>query len=116
MARLYGNENFPLPVIETLRQLGHDVLTVLESGHAGQAWPDNEVLAFATRKGRALLTLNRKHFIALHKESPAHAGIIGCTFDADFLAQAARIDQQIKSAGLLNGQLIRVNRPPDSMR
>jgi len=111
MARLYGNENFPLPVVETLRQLGHDVLTVLESGHAEQAWPDNEVLAFATRENRALLTLNRKHFIALHKESPTHAGIIACTFDADFVSQANRIDSALKTVGNLAGQLIRVNRP-----
>ena len=29
MARLYSNENFPLPVVEILRSLGHDVLPVL---------------------------------------------------------------------------------------
>jgi hypothetical protein len=27
MARLYSNENFPLPVVEELRRLGHEVLT-----------------------------------------------------------------------------------------
>lgn len=27
MARLYGNENFPFPVVEGLRRLGHDALT-----------------------------------------------------------------------------------------
>ena len=27
MARLYANENFPLPVVNELRRLGHDVLT-----------------------------------------------------------------------------------------
>jgi hypothetical protein len=32
MARLYSNENFPLPVVEKLRALGHDVLTVQEAG------------------------------------------------------------------------------------
>ena len=32
MARLYADENFPLPVVEELRQLGHDVLTIQESG------------------------------------------------------------------------------------
>ncbi len=40
MARLYANENFPAPVVETLRQLGHDVLTSYESGQAGKATPD----------------------------------------------------------------------------
>lgn len=87
MARLYANENFPLPVVEALRQLGHDVLTVREAGEAGQAVPDDEVLAFAKDDGRALLTLNRKHFVRLHEEQTRHAGIIACTFDADFERQ-----------------------------
>ena len=34
MDLLYGNENFPLPVVEELRRLGHDVLTVQPSGNA----------------------------------------------------------------------------------
>lgn len=37
MARLYSNENFPLSVVEELRRLGHDVLTVLEAGKDEQA-------------------------------------------------------------------------------
>ena len=37
MAQLYANENFPLPVVEGLRRLGHDVLTSLEAGKAGQS-------------------------------------------------------------------------------
>lgn len=32
MARFYSNENFPLPVVERLRALGHDVLTTYEAG------------------------------------------------------------------------------------
>lgn len=35
MARLYANENFPLPAVEVLKNLGHDVLTMLEAGQAG---------------------------------------------------------------------------------
>jgi len=66
MARLYANENFPLPVVESLRQLGHEVLTIQEAGKSGQAMPDREVLAFAASHGMALVTLNRKHFIRLH--------------------------------------------------
>jgi len=47
MARLYANENFPLPVVKELRRLGHDVLTIHETGKAGQSVPDETVLAFA---------------------------------------------------------------------
>jgi len=31
MARLYADEDFPFPVVEKLRQLGHDVLTTPEA-------------------------------------------------------------------------------------
>lgn len=48
MARFYSNENFPLPVVEQLRKLGHDVLTSYEAGNANRSVPDREVLAFAT--------------------------------------------------------------------
>ena len=46
MARCYANENFPLPAVEALRRLDHDVLTTAESGRAGQAIPDADVLVF----------------------------------------------------------------------
>jgi len=111
MARLYSNENFPLPVVEELRRLGHDVLTIQEAGKAEQSVPDEEVLAFASVQGRAVLTLNRKHFIRLHRTQPEHAGIIVCTFDRNFIAQARRIHEAIASDMQLSGQLIRVNRP-----
>ena len=112
MAQLYSNENFPLPAVVELRRLGHDVLMVLEAGKEEQAIQDDEVLAFATEQGRAVLTINRKHFIALHRSEPNHAGIIVCTFDADFIRQAERIDAAFKGYPDINGQLIRVNRPP----
>jgi len=34
MARFYSNENFPLPVVEALRAMGHDVLSSLDAGNA----------------------------------------------------------------------------------
>lgn len=84
MARLYGNENFPLPVVQALPARGHDALTIQDTGHAGDAVPDAEVLHVATAEQRAVLTLNRKDFIRLHQQSPVHAGIIVCTFNPDF--------------------------------
>ena len=35
-ARLYSIENFPLPVVEKLRALGHDVLTIQETGRISE--------------------------------------------------------------------------------
>jgi len=112
MARLYGNENFPLPVVHELRRLGHDVSTATEAGRTGQAWPDQAVLDFAVADGRAVLTLNRKHFVRLHSIQPEHAGIVVCVVDSDFVGQAARIHAAIAWQQDLSGQLLRVNRPP----
>lgn len=111
MAKLYANENFPLPVVEELRRLEHDVLTTHEAGQAGQSVSDKSVLAFARDEGRTLLTLNRKHFIHLHNVNPDHAGLIVCSFDSDFTGQAHRIHAAIESKTKLSGELIRVNRP-----
>ena len=110
MLRLYSNENFPLPVVEELRRLGCDVTTVLETGRAGQAWPDDEVLRYASGENRALLTLNRKDFFRLHRAQPGHSGIVACTVDIDFPGQARRIHTALIAAGEMRGQLIRVNR------
>jgi len=60
MAELYANENFPLPVVEELRRLGHDVLTIQEAGKAGQAMSDQDVLAFSCSENRMLLTFYRR--------------------------------------------------------
>ena len=114
MAKFYANENFPLPVVEELRRLGHNVLTTYEAGEAGKSVPDLDVLKFATAKERVLLTLNRKHFIRLHNANPDHAGLVVCTFDSDFTGQAIRIDEAIDFKTELKGELIRVNRPPKS--
>jgi hypothetical protein len=111
MARLYANENFPLPVVEQLRRLGHDVLTMREAGKADQALDDVSVLESAKQDNRAVLTLNRRHFIRLHEQRPDHLGIIVCTFDVDFAGQAVRINAAIESEQDLPGKLIRVNRP-----
>ncbi len=111
MARLYADENFPLQVVEALRRLGHDVLTVLEAGQANQRIEDRDVLAFAGAAGRAVLTINRRDFIRLHRQQPAHHGIVVCTEDIDIEGQAQRIHVAISASTTLDGMLIRINRP-----
>jgi hypothetical protein len=98
-------------VDEELRRLGHDVLTIQETGKAGQAVKGELVLEYAVADDRALLTLNRKHFIRLHAERPEYDGIIVCTVDANFAGQAERIHAAVEAIGDLRGRLIRVNRP-----
>jgi len=79
VARLYANENFPQPVVEVLRRLGHDVLTTHDAGRSGKAIPDSEVLRFAVKDGRAVVTINRRDFIRLHRQDSHHAGVVVCS-------------------------------------
>lgn len=111
MARLYSNENFPLPIVDELRKFGHDVLTIQETGKAGQAMSDEEVLAFANKEKRILLTMNRSHFIRLHQQKHPHVGMIVCTYDSDFSALARRIDEALQKEIDFVGKVVRVNRP-----
>jgi len=108
--RLLADENFPFPVVEALRVVGCDVLTLNDLGKAGQALTDVVVLKLAL-DSRAVLTLNRKHFVRLHQSSSGHAGIIVCSFDLDFDGQAKRIRSALGSQSSVAGQLLRINRP-----
>jgi predicted nuclease of predicted toxin-antitoxin system len=109
MANLYADENFKYAVVESLRQLGHDVLTVQEAGKQGGT--DSQVLSDATPAGRAVLTFNRHDFIRLHSQVSTHAGIIVCT-DDDTVSLTTRIHQTIAPLSSLANQLFRIDRPP----
>jgi len=111
MAKIYSNENFPLPVVEALRALGHDVQTTRDAGKDGMAVPDDEVLEHAAANDRFLLTLNRKDFQRLHRANQSHSGIVLCTLDPDFAGQAERIHVMLASSPDPKGQLFKVNRP-----
>jgi len=110
MASLYADEDFPHPVAEKLRALGHDVLTVHDAGQANKKIPDAQVLVDATALRRAVLTHNRRDYIRLHKASAQHAGIIACTRDPDTDALAQRIHDAVQAVSDLHGLLIRVTR------
>lgn len=112
MARIYSNENFPFPAVEVLRELGHDVVKTEDVGQSNQAIEDDAVLKFATENERIVVTLNRKHFIRRHRETQVHRGIVVCTYDPDFEALAHRVHEAIIAEELMNGRLLRVNRPP----
>src|SRR6266852_2187128 len=111
MARLYADEDFPYPGVERLRQLGHDVFTAFEAGQANQSIEDADQFAFATSLDRAILTRNRRHFIALHRHSAHHAGIISITDAPDLDGQARRIDTALAGYSTLANHHVRVNRP-----
>jgi predicted nuclease of predicted toxin-antitoxin system len=84
MVKLYANENFPLETVLVLRHLGYDILTTHEMGKSNLSIPDEEVLTFAITENRAVLTINRKDFMRLHRLNPIHSGIVVCTKNDDF--------------------------------
>ena len=103
MARFYSNE--------ALRDLGHEVVTSMVAGNANQAIPDEDVLAFAVSRDLTILTLNRRHFVRLHNQSNVkHPGIVVCSYDPDFHAQAPRIHDAVSALESLQGILLRINR------
>ena len=112
MARLYADEDFPLPVVEELRRLGHDVRTVQDAGRAGQRVDDREVLADAIAEQRAVLTHNHADFRRLHRQGLSHQGIISCTHDPkDHVGLAERVHDAVTAAPSLIDQFIRIIRP-----
>jgi hypothetical protein len=111
MARLPSDETFDRHVVEELRKLGHDVLTAYEAGRANQKIPDRDVLDYAIRLGRAVITFNRRDFKRLHRNVQPHRGIVICTDDPDVLALATRIDLALAGCPSLDNQLISIVRP-----
>jgi hypothetical protein len=94
--QLYADEDFPYPVVQELRRLGHDVLTAQEDGR--QQIPDPDILARAHALGRAVLTHNRRHFERLHRHGAVHSGILSATHDPKHdVALAVRIDAALIS-------------------
>ena len=76
MNRFLADKNIPLPVVAELRSLRYDVITLQEAGKGNQQFPDEKVLHLASEQGRALVTLNRKHFIRLHHLNKKHGALL----------------------------------------
>lgn len=100
MARLYADEQFPVAIVYALRRLGHDVVTVRESGtsKSGDATPDDLVLEYAGTQQRTVLTLNETDFRRLHALNARHSGIISCPEPSakNFKKVARQIDRFLK--------------------
>ena len=73
------DEMFSGLIAEQLRAAGHDVLAVV-TDQALVTLPDDQILAYATATGRALVTANIKDFMPLDARNQAasqtHAGLI----------------------------------------
>ena len=105
--KFYADENFPLDTVRELRRLGHDVLTAFEDKRSHRGIADEKVLKRAGKLSRAILTINRRDFLRLHRIDDDHSGIIICTQDPEFSRQAQIIDKNCEPQNDLYGQLIR---------
>lgn len=72
--RLKTDENLPASVVNVLRDAGHDVDTAVDERLAGAR--DDVVLAAATHKQRAFLTLDKDFADIRAYHPPDHAGIV----------------------------------------
>ena len=107
---LFADENFPFPTVIHLREKGYNILTLQDIRQDGIGLSDEKILQIARHHQRAILTINRKDFIRLHKDNSSHYGIIVCKLDIDFSRLAKNIDMEIKDMSSLVGVLVKINR------
>ena len=66
--RLLADENFPKPIVQMLRAVGHDVLWARTDC---RGWKDTAILEFAEGDARIVLTLDKDFWqIALQRRTP----------------------------------------------
>lgn len=55
--KMFANENLFEPIIDFVRSLGHDVLSIRDSGLSGIS--DDEVYRIACRERRTIITMDK---------------------------------------------------------
>jgi hypothetical protein len=109
MGSFLADEDFDHRIASSLRQQGHDILTLGVLGLAGASVSDERIIALAHERTRAVLTHNRRHFVRLHRQGLTHSGIVISSHARDAAAQALRIHQVITGVPALAASLVRVN-------
>ncbi len=77
---LIDEDSMALPLVNLLRKVGHDLVTVNEADLMSQ--PDTVVFNSARANDRIVLTRNYRDFEALHLINPNHPGIFVIYRDA----------------------------------
>ena len=86
------------------------MVTASEAGLANRSIPDDIILAFATRLGRSVLTLDWEDFLQLHDGGTRHAGIVACEVNVDTDALAVRVNTAIAGLAALDDRFIEVRK------
>lgn len=72
--RLLADENFPLRSVHRLREAGHDIVAIIERSPGAK---DREVLAWAAREERTVLTFDRDYGRLIYRDKlAAPAGVV----------------------------------------
>lgn len=76
--RFFTDEDLHAAIAPALRQLGFDAVSTPEAGRLGES--DEDQLIWSASEGRAIVTFNIGHFVALHTQwihqGNRHTGII----------------------------------------
>jgi predicted nuclease of predicted toxin-antitoxin system len=76
VTRVLLDEMYPPALAQRLREVGHDVLAVLDVQVGLGARSDDDVLAWAARNDRCVVTENVSDFARLAALTVPHAGIV----------------------------------------
>ena len=76
LTRLLLDEMYPPALAQQLRASGHDVVAVLDVEVGLATRTDEDVLAWAARNGRCVVTENVGDFARLAQQGFGHAGIV----------------------------------------
>ena len=99
--KLLANENIPLPAVNALRAVGHDVLAITVTG---PGLPNEAVLALARREARTLLTFDRDYGTLIYRHRlPGPPALIYLRFRPRSPVEPAEVLQPLLSLG--EGQL-----------
>lgn len=92
---IFTDEMVSTRLAVALRGRGYDIVSCHEAGRANQRISDTEQLAYATERGRAILTQNATHFYALDEAwkvaGRTHAGILVYSPNLRFADLLARL-------------------------
>ena len=78
------------PLVNLLRKVGHDIVTVNEASLMSH--PDSDILDYARQSNRIVLTRNCRDFEALHQVNSNHPGIFVIYRDAIVTKRMSRKD------------------------
>ncbi len=122
-SRLLLDEHMPVRVGHVLSAKGHDVAFArgLSMSASGDRIGDEFVLQEAAKQKRAVVTLDQQDFVRLHREPRGHYGILICKDlisihrDAANEVLAKLLDQFLRGAGALAGQLFVMRKTPKGL-